>query len=107
MLAAAIASPVVAARALALFAGSALGAGAIKLSAGQLLSMPLPVDRRAWRASAEFLRARRFDEFARASCAAHRVSQRESREILAFWEARLVPRLRTAGRTAADAREIS
>jgi hypothetical protein len=57
--------------------------------------------------SAEFLRARRFDEFARASCAAHRVSQRESREILAFWEARLVPRGRTAGRTAADAREAS
>jgi SAM-dependent methyltransferase len=107
LLAAAIASPVVAARALALFAGSALGAGAIKLSAGQLLSMPLPVDRRAWRVSAEFLRARRFDEFARASCAAHRVSQRESREILAFWEARLVPRGRTAGRTAADAREVS
>ena len=88
-LAAAIASPVVAARALALYAGSALGAGAIKLSAKQLLAMPLPRDARAWKRSATRLRARDFEGFARASCEAHALSARETREVLRFWLARL------------------
>ena len=88
-LAAAIASPLVAARALALYAGSALGAGAIKLSARQLLAMPLPSDVRAWKRSATCLRAHDFEGFARASCEAHALSARESRDVLRFWMARL------------------
>jgi tRNA1(Val) A37 N6-methylase TrmN6 len=88
-LAAAIASPVVAARALALYAGSALGAGAIKLSARQLLAMPLPSDVRAWKRSATCLRARDFEGFARASCEAHALSAKETRDVLRFWMARL------------------
>lgn len=88
-LAAAIASPVVAARALALYAGSALGAGAIKLSARQLLAMPLPRDARAWKRSAACLRARDFEGFAKASCEAHALSARETRDVLRFWKARI------------------
>jgi hypothetical protein len=89
LLAAAIASPIVAARARALYAGSALGAGAIKLSAKQLLAMPLPLDRTAWNRSAELLRARDLPGFARSSCEAHALSPRETRDVLRFWTSRL------------------
>jgi len=88
-LAAAVASPVVAARALALYAGSALGAGAIKLSARQLLAMPLPGEARAWTRSAALLRKRDFTGFARASCEAHRLSAAETRAVLGFWNGRI------------------
>lgn len=88
-LAAAIASPVVAARALAMYAGSALGAGAIKLSAKQLLAMPLPADERLWTRSARLLRESRLMEFGEASCSAHRLSARAQREVMRFWSDRL------------------
>lgn len=99
MLAAAVASPVVAARALALYAGSALSPGAIKLSAKQLLAMPLPRDRSAWRESARHFKAasaadsaaardRALRDFAESSCAAHGLDGRALREVLAFWSAR-------------------
>ena len=99
MLAAAVASPVVAARALALYAGSALSPGAIKLSAKQLLAMPLPRDRSAWRESARHFKAasaadsaaardRALRDFAESSCAAHGLDGRAQREVLAFWSAR-------------------
>ena len=88
MLAAAVASPVVAARALSLFAGSALSAGAIKLSARQLLAMPVPVEARAWRRSARLLRQGDFDGFAQASCEAHALGGKEGREVLRFWRER-------------------
>jgi tRNA1(Val) A37 N6-methylase TrmN6 len=87
-LAAAVASPVVAARALALYAGSALGAGAIKLSARQLLAMPLPSNARAWTRSAALLKKRDFAGFARASCEAHALSAGETRETMRFWNDR-------------------
>lgn len=89
MLAAAVASPVVAARALALYAGSALSAGAIKLSAKQLLAMPLPSDRAAWKRSATLFRAGKLGDFAVASCEAHGLSAREMRDVLCFWRARM------------------
>lgn len=88
-MAAAIASPVVAARALAMYAGSALGAGAIKLSAKQLLAMPLPTDGRLWTRSARLLREARLPEFGEASCSAHRLSARTQREVMRFWTERL------------------
>jgi len=99
MLAAALASPVVAARALALYAGSALSPGAIKLSAKQLLAMPLPRDRAAWRESARHFKAasaaesaaardRALRDFAESSCAAHGLDRRALRDVLAFWRAR-------------------
>ncbi|MGA1225253.1 MAG: HsdM family class I SAM-dependent methyltransferase [Phycisphaerales bacterium] len=89
MIAAAIASPVVVARALTLYAGSALGAGAIKLSARQLLAMPAPIDGALWRRSARALEARDFKAFAEYSCAAHRIAARDSRELVRFWLSRL------------------
>jgi hypothetical protein len=99
-LAAAVASPVVAARALSLYAGSALSAGAIKLSAKQLLAMPLPRDRAAWGVAAthfkaasvagsDAVRARELRAFGEASCAAHALEDRSRREVLGFWLARL------------------
>ena len=99
-LAAAVASPVVAARALALYAGSAMSAGAIKLSAKQLLAMPLPTDAAAWRASAAHFksasnarsadaRASALTEFAEASCAAHGLRGGELREVMEFWTSRV------------------
>lgn len=99
LLAAAVASPVVAARALALYAGSALSPGAIKLSAKQLLAMPLPIDLAAWRESAAAFReasCARDDHahgaallrFARRSCASHALEPRETAEVLRFWLSR-------------------
>ncbi len=98
--AAAVASPVVAARAVALYAGSALSAAAIKLSARQLLEMPLPGDARQWTKSALELkraslartpaaRERALRAFATASCRAHGLRGRELAEVLAFWESRM------------------
>jgi len=98
--AAAVASPVVAARAVALYAGSALSAAAIKLSARQLLDMPLPRDARQWTRSARELkraslartpaaRERALRAFASASCQAHGLRGRELAEVLAFWESRM------------------
>ena len=98
--AAAVASPIVAARAVALYAGSALSAAAIKLSARQLLEMPLPRDARQWTKSARELkrasvagtpaaRERALRAFAKASCQAHGLRGRELAEVLAFWESRM------------------
>jgi hypothetical protein len=56
-LAAALASPVICALALRKFAGAALNADAIKLSAKQVLQLPLPVPSPAWDAAAEHFRA--------------------------------------------------
>ncbi|MDI9403984.1 MAG: N-6 DNA methylase [Limnohabitans sp.] len=96
LVAAAVASPVVAARAIAQFTGSALSAGAIKLSARQLLAMPAPCDRALWQQSASLFReasnartqaARRtaLERFGQASCAAHGLSGRDRDEMLRFW----------------------
>jgi hypothetical protein len=98
--ASAVASPVVAARAVALYAGSALSAGAIKLSARQLLEMPLPRDVARWKRSTAALKrassarspaslARALRAFATASCEAHGLRGRELAEMLDFWESRI------------------
>jgi methylase of polypeptide subunit release factors len=100
LLAAAIASPIVAARAVAHYAGSALSATAIKLSAKQLMAMPLPSDKRAWTASAKCFkdasradnpadRARAIQAFAEVSCRAHGLTASEQREMMAFWAKRV------------------
>lgn len=100
MLAAAIASPVATAEAARVSYGTALGANAIKLSAKQLLALPLPVDREAWRESALLFRgascapdARSRDEalrrFAEASCRAHGLGGSAAAEALRFWAERI------------------
>ncbi|MEY2795640.1 MAG: hypothetical protein RIR10_1356 [Planctomycetota bacterium] len=97
--AAAIASPVVAARAVALYAGSALSSGAIKLSAKQLLAMPVPRDIMLWNESARIFRqiSRERDEakraalllsFAEMSCRAHGLEDGPLQETVQFWKAR-------------------
>ncbi len=57
LLAAALSAPPVTAWALALTAGTARSRHALKLSARQVLSVPLPVDRGTWHAAAGALRA--------------------------------------------------
>lgn len=100
MLAAAVASPIVVAHAAARFYGTALSGAAIKLSARQLLEMPLPTVHAPWRESAEALReaagetavdSRRaaLERFARASCAAHGLAATDADAVFAFWLARL------------------
>jgi SAM-dependent methyltransferase len=97
--AAAIASPVVAARAVALYAGSALSSGAIKLSAKQLLAMPAPRDLALWGESARIFRqiSRERDEvkraallpaFAEVSCRAHGLEGKSLHETMQFWKTR-------------------
>jgi hypothetical protein len=97
--AAAVASPVVAARAVALYAGSALSATAIKLSARQLLEMPVPSDAKLWQESARHFRAASrartpaarvaaLRAFAEASCRAHGLRGKALAGMLRFWESR-------------------
>ena len=99
MVAAAVASPIIAARAVALYSGSAMSAGAIKLSAKQLLAMPLPSVEPAWRESArEFEAASRATDhatreqhlrsFACASCLAHALNERDITAVMTFWNDR-------------------
>ncbi|MFM1823211.1 MAG: hypothetical protein RI967_1477 [Planctomycetota bacterium] len=99
MLAAAIASPVVVARAVARYFGSAMSSHAIKLSAKQLLAMPCPTDLDAWLESATIFRKAQecaddaerrtiLDRYAEASCRAHRLAGADLDETLAFWRAR-------------------
>ena len=99
MLAAAIASPVVTAEASRVSYGAALSAGAIKLSATQLLAMPLPRDEGGWRESAHLFRAasqardatareRLLRDFAEVSCRAHALGGAAEAEVLRFWSGR-------------------
>jgi SAM-dependent methyltransferase len=99
MLAAAVASPVVTAEAARVSYGAALSAGAIKLSARQLLAMPLPSVRDEWTASATALRDASMSvespireahlrAFAAASCRAHRLGGTAAAEVIGFWERR-------------------
>ena len=99
MLAAAIASPVATAEAARIAYGAALSAGAIKLSAKQLMALPLAGDRAAWTESARLFReasgarnARMRDgalrAFAEASCRSHRLDLDATKRVLSFWSAR-------------------
>lgn len=96
LVAAAVASPVIAARAIACFTGSALSAGAIKLSARQLLAMPAPRERALWQQSALHFReasqartteARRgaLLRFAEVSCSAHGLQGADRDDMMQFW----------------------
>ncbi len=102
MLAAAIASPLVAARAVALYAGSALSSTAIKVSAKQLLAMPIPSQQRAWRESARHFKAAscaasvstresHLERFAVASLRAHELSESDAAAVMRFWNQRRNP----------------
>ncbi len=101
LLAAALASPPVTAVCLRRHAGAALSSDAIKLSAKQLLDVPLPSDERAWHEGAELLRnaaaaateGRAGDwrdglhAFGTAMCGAYAVGE----EVLVWWFDRLPP----------------
>ncbi len=99
-IAAALASPVAAAIALRRYAGAALSAGAIKLSAKQAMTLPLPADEEAWDEAALRLRAahaatdpaaRRGELllYARAACRATTLPEESATGLLAWWTSRL------------------
>ena len=99
MLAAAIASPAATAESARIAYGTALSAAAIKLSAKQLLALPLPGDRAAWLESARIFydassareahaRGEALRRFAEASCRAHRLDADATKRVLGFWTAR-------------------
>jgi hypothetical protein len=92
-LAAALGAPPITALALRASVGTALSAGAVKLSARQVLALPLPADDDAWDEAADLARRVRVtvDEVKRrdalaaygaAACAAYGV---DSSELLAWW----------------------
>ncbi|MBX3386640.1 MAG: SAM-dependent DNA methyltransferase [Phycisphaeraceae bacterium] len=100
MLAAAVASPVACVAALEQTCGSALSATAIKLSARQTLSLPLPSDHRGWIDSADHFkrasnannavdRSTALHDFAEASVRAFGLSRRDATEVLDWWTYRL------------------
>ena len=101
MIAAALASPVIAARAVALYSGSALSSRAIKLSARQLVEMPLPIEQSAWQESAQLFRdasrapdlAQRnkiLERYAHASIRAYGLGKVDLEDVLRFWRERRV-----------------
>ena len=94
--AAAIASPVAVVHAARNLFGSAMSPGALKLSAKQVLALPLPTERSAWEASAHELRsaseasgagarAAALERFAHRSCAAHGLGTADAQAVLRFW----------------------
>lgn len=98
-MAAAIASPVAVALAARNLLGSAMSPGALRLSAKQVLALPLPIVRSAWESSARELRcahdarseperAAALVRFARQSCAAHGLHDGAAEPILCFWLSR-------------------
>lgn len=99
-LAAALASPVICALALRKFAGAALNADAIKLSAKQVLQLPLPVPSPAWddaavhfrtatAATSEDTKFEALRAMAEATIDAFQVPPIEREPLLAWWWARL------------------
>lgn len=94
--AAALASPVLSAHAMRHFAGAALHADAIKLSAKQVLDLPCPSQRRHWDAAAaqfrqaslsrsQSERATILQAFGAAACQAYGLEQREIQRLLEWW----------------------
>ncbi|WP_323793255.1 N-6 DNA methylase [Nocardioides sp.] len=95
LLAVLLAPPVVAAAA-ARYLGTALAPGAIKLSARQLASIPLPADREAWDRGAASARAAQVGGAARrrehlVACAEAMCTAYDDHEALAWWSGRLRP----------------
>lgn len=102
-LAAALASPVLSALALRKFAGAALNADAIKLSARQVLDLPLPAHRDAWDQAARRFRdasfaddprerARALHDAARLSCRAYALAEPDVDALMTWWTERLQSR---------------
>jgi hypothetical protein len=89
---AAILAPPVAAEAWWRHAGSGLSAGALRVSARQLLGLPLPADRAAWRRGAALLArwqrtpsAATARAFAETMCRAHGVTGADARAVGGWW----------------------
>lgn len=98
-IAAALASPVTCALALRHFAGAALSAEAIKLSAKQTLALPIPEDGPEWDTAAALLkeahtladeesRAKRLLDYASASIAAFGVPEEQAAGLFDWWSGR-------------------
>ena len=92
-IAALLTSPAVTAWALHHWGGTALATDAVKLSARQILTVPLPADLAAWAEAAALLEAGDVAGCAAAMNAAHGAPAR----LLPWWEARLRPSRLTAG----------
>ncbi len=106
----AVASPVASAIALREYAGAALSTDAIKLSARQVLSLPLPIDDRAWERAGEVFRSASHASsddarhelllaFGREMTGAYGLARPERDQALRWWAARLLPRRRTSSRS--------
>ena len=98
--AAALASPVCTALAMQKYAGAAMSADAIKLSAKQVLSLPLPRNDEAWRDGAAALaaahdapsaaaRRSHLGRYGGLMCRAYEIAPAASHEIFQWWTARL------------------
>jgi hypothetical protein len=87
-LAAVLLAPPISAWALTGFRGAALSSDAIKLSARQVMAIPLPSDGVAWAAAAELLRHGGRDALREAGVLMNRAYGAPP-EVLAWWEARI------------------
>lgn len=111
-LAAAVASPVCTAIAMQRYAGAALNASAIKLSAKQVMRLPLPQDAVVWEQGAALYREahetcaagarqERLILFGRRMCGAYGIGGSAGENVFAWWTERLNPsRKRRVGGTA-------
>jgi len=99
-LAAALASPVCSAMAMRKYAGVALSVDAIKLSAKQVLTMPLPTDQVAWEDAAAYFkvasdsehlsdRANTLRAYGYAACAAFGFGHADVQSLMEWWLNRL------------------
>ena len=97
--AAAVTSPVTTAWAMRTYAGTALSADAIKLSAKQIVKAPLPTNQECWDRASVMLehahqakepldRENYLREFAKTSIESYELPEEDSRELLVWWLAR-------------------
>jgi hypothetical protein len=102
-IAAAIASPVASLIAMHRYAGTAMTADAIKLSASQVLGLPLPTHHDAWNAGAALFRAATesndaaarellLDTFGQHLCEAYGLNAADTHAVLSWWKRRRVHR---------------
>jgi hypothetical protein len=107
LLAAAVSSPVISAVALERYSGAAMTADAVKVSAKQVMGLPLPVRGSAWAQGAERFReamqardehARRtaLEAFGLAMCGAYGLEPASAARVFQWWRERLEPRRRRA-----------
>lgn len=112
-LGAAVASPVCAVFAMQRYAGAALNADAIKLSAKQVLTLPLPHAGKAWDAGAAAMRAAHeatdpgaraghVQQFGQSMCAAHGLGPDDIAAVMKWWGARLKTEAKATKRARTD-----